>query len=735
MTQEHQRDDVSILFNFTGTVFETSDPLMSLIDVGEPLLYYDRLSVESFSPKPDEREEYINDLIYDMRNMLENRSLSRKDHDGRIRLIVALDLTKGLCDSFEDRTVFFPAQNAKFFKEQVEKVFSEKTIDEDNRLIDRFRYCFVFVDSSNDKQSLPKLYRETGFLGYCPTSIENWISGYMFNGLEKIKSEIVQKHKSVAPDVKLTDDIIKNDYALFHEKLQEVLSYIIQYLKKAGVEERFRTLIDKRLEEVQNMEQFRKIKYKETVLSVINSLVGLSTKSFLDSTFFLLRVKNSPDSEKCKGEIFLKSLIQLLATIDDESFRNNFIPTADMNTPWYFVLDVANAHRPEEDINQKEFGRLISYTERCLDKMQDLRWMKNKRVSYFHYESNVEDPVLSDTHSRINDKLEAERKKKWNAFRQDRKVPFFFGKSPGDWDWYNMVVPKMDAIYEYECENDKPLYDVPKRITDTEMKAIPMECTYTELEVEKGKLASMSAEKMPIENYKQYQIDRLELMKELKKWIGVAKEKMVKLGFLSRLSWISIISYIVLALCFACHYFYNGVQENVIWIAVGFVVAALLFVVGPIIAQRTIKSKIEAAYREVDKTLERLHKLLEDYLDVVHARVKFQDKADIRKRNIDEMQSKLDEFYGHNKQVEIWEKFFAGIVDAINTLITDQPENTEDNIMRLEEKDFPLSQFPFLPYKIRHKFASMETDLMTARMHVDKVTCFVEKFNFSRYPA
>ena len=78
--------DAAVLLNLTNKLtFEITNPLMSIINAGESLLYYDRLSVEQFPADATLYQQHIERLASSMRNLLEARSLSAKDNNERIR--------------------------------------------------------------------------------------------------------------------------------------------------------------------------------------------------------------------------------------------------------------------------------------------------------------------------------------------------------------------------------------------------------------------------------------------------------------------------------------------------------------------------------------------------------------------------------------------------------------------------------------------------------------------------
>lgn len=740
------RNDVSILLNFTETVFEKADPLMGLVNAGSPLLFYDRLSVGKFSGRPEEREEYIDNLISDMRNLLETRSLSQKDLNGRIRLIVAIDLAKGICPPSEKASLCFPAQNAKYFKDRIAKAFSVETFDEENRLLNRFCYCFIFLDSSTDTQKIPRLYRESAFLGHCNMSDVDWITNSILTAfaksIEKLRAEFLSevKHDENHNNRDLVPQFLQKFKTLLdNTKSNPTTPSIPSLLHKVGLYEKFLERLESRLNDIRTIAELKKIDFVKEIQSIITLLLGIGSELFLDSTFFLLRVNTSTKREKIKSEIFFKSLVQLASSISDSDYHTKFLPPPAQHSPWYYTLDVANNPKPESFVYKNALNQLSCYAEECLNKLMDLDWSKkDKKISYTHYERKVNNSKESDTYTPLNEKIEEERNKKRKAFVDSKKIPFFFGQYPGDWDWYNDVLAKAYDLYRFEKENGKPLYDSHKRITNGEMTETKKECSYNDLHEEWENLKKETVDTIPMENFKQYQENRHKEMDQFAKAIEELKTELVKLGFLSRLLWISVISSLVFTLCFAFHFFYNDFENHPIWIAAGLAGISLLFVFGSLIAQAVVKSKIRSAYNKIDHSYNNLQKLLDDFLKQVHDRKNKQDMADITKRNLDEMNSKLSEFEFHQKKVELWSKHFSDIDEKIkdfNILFDTENDNeilTDTNTLNFSENDFHLSLFPFIPLKIRNKFNSMKTSFTDSS--INQVTCFVNQFNFKRFP-
>ena len=722
---------------------------MGLVNVEEPLLFYDRLSLGGFSKKPEEREDYIDSLIYDMQNMLESRSLSNKDKNGRIRLIVAIDLAKGICPPNEKARYCFPAQNASYFKERIAQAFSGKTFDEEHRLLERFNYCFIFLDSSGDEQKLTRMYREAAYPGYSETYDVNWITENMMEKFaEKISklqtrtfSDILSSdhQKGTLIDEKLFSQFESGIDSLLEDEASNEEPNVQRYLNDVGLMDKFRLLLKDKFKKCETVAEIQKINFGEAVRSIITSLLGIGSEKFTDSTFFLLRVKNSPDREKRISEFYFKSLIQLVATIDEASYRDKFLPPPAQHAPWYYTLDIAHEQKPEDYINEEEFLRLGRYANQCEEKLGYMLWTKSdKKITYQRYELNISNQKNHDSYREINDKLSEKRDEKREAFVEARKVPFFFGTTVGDWEWYKGVMATVWDLYKFEKENDRPRYDNPKRVTDDQMP--PTETlirSYSELKTERDNVENETVEKIPMENYRTYLKERHAEMNQFDKAIEELQAQMVKLGFLSRLLWISIISSIVFTLYFTFHYFYNGFENNPLWIAAGLIGISLFFVLGAILAQGKVKSKIHSAYGQIDLICEKLQKLLDDFLAQVYKRAESQNKADVRKKNLDEMNAKLSEFESHDKKVELWEDFYKGINSKIkdstfkehkgnNSVGDDSVNISEDNL----EKN--LSNAPRLLYKIREEFKSMKSQIAGAE--INNVTCFVTMFKFKRIP-
>ena len=100
--------DVSVLLNLTsGLSLEDSDPFMSLVaekglatDKGT-LLFYDQLSTRRFPTERSQYNSHLENLLSNLRNLLESRSLSTLDRGEDVRLIVTMDIANGLFEPEE----------------------------------------------------------------------------------------------------------------------------------------------------------------------------------------------------------------------------------------------------------------------------------------------------------------------------------------------------------------------------------------------------------------------------------------------------------------------------------------------------------------------------------------------------------------------------------------------------------------------------------------------------------
>ena len=107
--------------------------------------------------------------------------------------------------------------------------------------------------------------------------------------------------------------------------------------------------------------------------------------------------------------------------------------------------------------------------------------------------------------------------------------------------------------------------------------------------------------------------------------------------------------------------------------------------------------------------------------------MRFQNKADIRRKNLDEMKSKLDAFSRHNRQVDLWIKHYQGIVTKLST--NDIPDNNTS--FSFNEKNFDFENcMPSLPGEIIREFEQKNVKFTVMGTDIENVTCFVTHFDF-----
>lgn len=159
-------------------------------------------------------------------------------------------------------------------------------------------------------------------------------------------------------------------------------------------------------------------------------------------------------------------------------------------------------------------------------------------------------------------------------------------------------------------------------------------------------------------------------------------------------------------------------------------VAALLFVISAILGRAKVKSRIEAVYSELDNHYNTLQRNLNDYLADVCLRLKQQNEADIRRKNLDEMKSALNAFSRHNRQVDLWIKYYQ---DIVTKLSAHNPSQTAANLYQgvCDDRDFDMDNAtPSLPDAIVRNFREMNVQFSVKGAVISNVTSFVNNFKF-----
>ena len=714
--------DVSVLLNFTSRIaYEETDPLMSLVNVKEPLLFYARLSVERF---PSDKELYLEHserLVSNLRNLLEARSLSLTDDDGRIRVIIILDLVEGIFQP-EGSSRFFPAQKVRAIKELIVRVFGK-----DNTILGRMEYSFIFINSSADDKRFSLFYQQLAYDGCTGGDAQVWFNSSDFR-LNERRDALFGQLESPDIDLSIDDPSISPVVCQFTDYYQEVVGKLGPKMDETGAGDAFRDLLREATARIKTVGDFENFDYDGAVRSCVSQLIGLKANDFYtDCVFFILKYDESPASVKLKDEVFVKSLVQLLCTISSADYVQYFKTNALTSARLFLLSEYVDSNIDAESLTA--FGNQVRL---CLPKLSDAKWTEDMDVEYQVFTPNVSAPLESDTHREMNEKYAKQRRRLMDAFLEARPVPFFFDEKKGGWEWYSNVLERITDLYELEKENDRPLYDTPKRLTGREMSSETKKTTYRELENARIKLAKQNVPVMHVEDLNGYMVKRRELTNNLAGAINELRDELPKLGYLTCLFWIGLFSVLGFTLCFSFH-FWNGSSDPLYSIAIAFGAVGLFVVLSSLIGHAVIKKKIRAVYLKIDQICNQMESKLKDYLGEVSKRSRLQKEADIRRRNLDAMEAKLDEFKSHNKRIDLWKTHFTSVSDKLGYLLTTlgKETDTSSESMKLSVDDFSLDGFPTMPLTIRSKYKAMNTQIMQVPVDIHSVTCFVKHFRFT----
>jgi hypothetical protein len=722
--------DVAILLNLTGRLtFEVTDPLMSIINASKPLLFYDRLSVVQFPTDPAMCQEHVERLASSMRNLLEARTLSATDENEKIRLIITLDFAGGAFQPEDESKLFFPAQKARQFKKTIENIF-----EIGNPILNRFEYVFIFISNQNNDIQENNFYQNLCYDGWGGNNGENWFSKEDLD-LNTLREKIIKDLKTPHDEWLLTRKNIKPEYDKFINHQDKILKKVAYNMEKAGLKNEFETLFGAKTKEIKTIGDFNTFDYDGEIMACVSQLIGLCANDFQnDCTFIILPRDNSTLQMRHKSEIFVSSIVQLLATLSNDNY-NTILKTNVINSPArLYYLSTPNIN----DVNNGAFLSLGKQVQKSLVNLELTRWQLDKNVvDYIQYTPKSQDPKTTDTHRELNDKLTEQRQSMYDEFVKIRKVPFFFGKHIGDWIWYKHVVNSMETIFNFESVNDRPLYDLPKRITDNEMDQTRAECTYADLDNTIITLSKNLPEIKKEKDFNDYLKERKDLMESMSGAMEKLKKEMVKLGYFSCLFWIGFFATIAFTTIYTFHYFWYDIEDDPWLIAVCWCAAVALFAISAVVGQVCIKSKIKRVHNEIDYYFYKMQDNLQSFLNEISERVKMQDEADIRRKNLDEMNSKMDAFYRHNKQIDIWTEHYKSIIEKTTAILQSLKVNqdfVDERGGNPDEDDFDLtSTIPSLPDAIRNSFINMSTVFSNKEISINNITCFVNYLRFSEH--
>ena len=703
-------NDVSVLLNLTGkVVFERTDPLMDLVSGHGPFLYYDQLSLERFPLVREEQEDHALKLLINLRNLLESRRLSADDRGGKIRIIVTFDLVGGFAHR-KDMALCFPAQKARRFREMVDSVFGTAPL-----LLKRFCYTFIFIECVGEDEA--DFYRQLAFDGHSGYS-DDWMSHQMMTANQQ-RDQLLATLNSPLADTPLTKPKIKGVYDRFMQALDRLTDTLAVFMARAGQDEPFRRAVGEGCVGLTTVGDFAACDFDKLLRTAVSETVGLCSSAFTGCSSFVFKLRTGTVTHRKKDEVVLASLLQLLAT---------------MPKPWAETFSVVDAKTNEESVDVAALAKLRQAVGSCLPRMRKdgvLRWSEDKPFAFREYSARNNKPTETDTFSEVNDEVAEKRNQLYNEFCRLRRVPFYFGRKPGDWGWYASVTELLETIYAFEADNDRPLHDSLHRITDNEMNSQPRQASYAQLKVLCDKLREQKIPPNPMESLKAYLAEREGVMNNLAEQKEKLKTEMLRLGFAVTTFWISLLACLAITVGYAFHFFSGAVSDSPLWTGAALAVAALASVLAAVIGQSAVKKPIEAAFARIDDCLARLKSGQADYVEKMNKRISQQNAADIRRKNLHEMEEKLAQFDRHNMQVDLWEKHFAGLEARLADMMasagrTAQPEPGAR--IAIDDSDLDVDEIPHLPRVVCHEFQSMQTSLSSGK-RIGDITCFLTRLD------
>ena len=647
----------SVLLNFAnGINFTSTDPLIGLVRTGPRLLSYDQFSVTTFSKNDSERKKQIWRKIAELRNMLEDRSLSTEDQGERIRLIILLDFTPWSflkpVHASADFDAAFPTLKLDYVKAQVEESFGKK-----HPLLSRFDYIYIFLDDDSD-QARFKHYRLSAYHGYCRIGVDdNWLSKEDLQ-LNRYRDEALGKLDNPDAALPITDTKVRSAYDEVQNKLHETETVIKKYLSMIDKDRAFDNGL-RNLFDVKTVSDFEKINYNHLLQSLIREIAGFGSSRFRDSTCIFTTLRQSIASLQCKDSIAMKSLIQLLCTMDDEQFMTQFRPKDGNDFHKLFIMNGPKDNHLRTDTLLQYYqditllGKQLG-GEKWDEEKGELKGMNRSSedtVSYYIYspcEVNTE-----GAHRAQNKAVGTEGNKKEKMFREKRRVPFFFGATATDWKWYREVLASLNTCLSFEDDHDRAKTEEQKRATDSDFtKSLQKDVTYGELRDRIEKYPDIEI-KSDID-YATYIENRDSDIEELKKKSEHLKRVLVRLGIRSRFLWIAVLSCLVFLLCFSFHFIYTKDDTYGMIVPIGFGAFVVILLIAMFIAQWIVAKRIRVVYREIDDLFSHLRKLADDHIESVNKLTMLMNQADADRKTLAEMKELYARWKKYNKKVEIW---------------------------------------------------------------------------------
>lgn len=738
----------SVLLNFAnGVDFTPTDPLMGMVRTGAKLLSYDLLSVGQFrdTGTEDEKREFIRKKVSQLRNMLEDRSLSSEDQGERIRLIIVLDfkpwdfLKPADTEENIEFDAAYPSLKLDYIKEIINDVFGLK-----NPLHNRIDYNVLFADDNRDEHR-SKRYRLMAYHGYY--YMEQWENFLSVNSfcLNKYRDKTLDDMNHPDANTELKDPSINKFYISFWDELQNLNNRVKHFLKTIGKESDFAEAVQKTLE-ITTVKDFTYFDFDGELKNIVKNTAGLGADRFRDCTFFILNMKQNIASQKSRDEIALKSLVQLLCTMDDNQYNMQFRPAADNDFHKLFII----ADPDDDDINR---AALLRYSDDIStlgaqvggpnwwdpeSTLTGMNWDSSKEVNYNVYKpKNANAEGGHQAQNEIVDEIGNEKRKK---FKEKREVPFFFGIELGDWRWYRDVTQAFDDCLQYERNNNRPLVENLTRDSDSELTKTTKTTTYADLNVQ-IKDYSINDIQSKVD-YETYILNRKEKIEQLAKKSENMKNELVKLGFRSRLVRILFLSSLAFTLCFAYHFFYDESPDHPLWIAAGFACICLVLTVGTFVAQLIVKNKINSVYRDIDNIFYELKKIANDHLKSVNDLATEMNEADANRKTLSEMKANYGEWNRHNKKVETWVNYSRNMNLLLDNYLsdisfnkTDSDQTTEGIAWNVDETILDIKPCVVAQIWSQIHYSDMqpviEVTNQNRRNTINNATCFISHFKFT----
>lgn len=736
----------SVLLNFANSVdFTPTDPLIGLVRTGASLLSYDLLSVETFSRKDNDRKEQIRKKVAELRNILEDRSLSAADQGERIRLIILLDfnpwrfLKSHPSIEDDDFDAAFPTLKMDFVKDSVQEVFGAE-----NLLLRRFDYNVIFIDDTSDEARSRK-YRQAAYHGYGKNiTVPGWIS------TEDVQLNVARDKALAAmgsPDAGslLTSSPVRTHYDSFKRALDSTIQKVATRLKQVGRDQDFRERAS-RLDALTTVDEFKKTDYDGELLKIIQQVIGLGAFRFRDCAFFILNHRLNIKTQKSRDGIVLRSLVQLLCTMSDEDYKSQFRPQNDLDFIKLMILEDPDKDEIRTDAMERyrqeieKFGVQVGGAgwNNPGGKLSGMSWDATQEVTFCEY--SPREAHGEGAHAKQNEESKEKSREKEREFKRVRRVPFFLGTGPGDWHWYRRVTQALKECFQLEDDSLGLLTESPTRVPDGDFLRESRTTNFGELETLIDSFPTTDIKSSV--DHDRYIAERKKKVQLLQQKGEDMKKELVKLGFRSRLIWIAFLASIAFTLCYAYHFFYEGQQEHLYWIAAGFGAIVLLFVASMAIAHVIVKGKIQVVYREIDMILKGIRELDRKHLESVNRLVADMNTVDAQRKTLSEMKVKYGGWKSHNKKVELWVNFARNIAVLLDQLLVDLGAADDHNGNSMEVRGVTLDDSilmgkPAVVGQIRSQdfYSDMAPQVIICNQNkentISGVTCFVSHLKFT----